>query len=77
MISPSSVSESGAMVRRGREGVLVVSGVGVRGGVVMTGSGWVRVEGGSTSVMVEAPNSAWAETTSMVSLKTLTGDDML
>ena len=34
----------------------------------------------STSVMVEAPNSAWAETTSMVLLKTLTGvevEDML
>ena len=40
MISPSSVSESGAMVSRGREGVVVVSGVGVRGGVVMTGSAW-------------------------------------
>ena len=35
---------------------------------------------GSTSVMVEAPNSAWAEMTSMVLLKMLTGvagEDML
>ena len=66
MISPSSVSESGAMVSRGREGVVVVSGVGVRGGVVV----------GSTSVMVEAPNSAWAEMTSMVLLKTLTDSEV-
>ena len=69
------------MVRCGRAGVWTGSGVGVRGrgvvvglaGVVRSGSVWAGAGDGSTSVMVEALNSAWAEMTSTLSLK-MVGD---
>ena len=55
---PSSVSESGAMVRCGRSvGVWTGSGVGV------WGRGTVR---GSTRVMVEAENSGWVRFSEVV-----------